>query len=151
MGAIDQDDSIVAEAGHYGHLPQRPAHVERPRQDSHHQLAERGAIARWWKHLSTHMRAEVEMGIVDPDRVRDVHRRPVDALAVAGNQVDALPDGFFDPEGAAPTGYTRTALKHVHGAQVERSRRPLGIEKPGVPCGQGLVERGAVYLHEVIL
>jgi hypothetical protein len=67
------------------------------------------------------------MGIVDPHRVREVHRHAVDALAVPRDQVDALLDGLLDPEGAAPARNLGFALEHVDGAQVKRRLRPLGV------------------------
>src|ERR1700693_3208983 len=97
------------------------------------------------------MGAQVEVRIVDPNRVGDVQWHPADALAVAGHQVDALLDGLLDPEGAAPARHARAAFEHVDSAEVEWRRRPLGVETPRVPSRQRLVEGLTVRGHAVIL
>ena len=96
VSAIDDDHPPAPQSRDDGHLPQRPAHVERTREDPHHQLAEHGAVARGRQHFAAHVRTEVEMRIVDPHRVRKVQRRPLDALAISRDQVDALLDRFLD-------------------------------------------------------
>jgi hypothetical protein len=48
------------------------------------------------------MGAKVEVRIVDPNRVGEVERNPMDALAVSRNEVDSLPHRLLDPQGAAP-------------------------------------------------
>jgi hypothetical protein len=62
----------------------------------------------------------------------EIEGRAVNALPVARDQVDALPDRRLDPKGATPAWYSRAALEHVNGTQVERRRRPLGIQEPSV-------------------
>jgi len=63
---------------------------------------------------------EVEMRVVDPDRMREVERDAVDALAVSRDEVDTLLDRLLDANRAATAGELGLALKDVDGAQVER-------------------------------
>src|SRR5260370_39790518 len=81
------------------------------------------------------------MRVVDPDRVGEVERNPVDALAVSRDEVDSLPHCLLDPEGAAPARQLRLTLEDIDGAQVERCLRPFGIQKPSITGRQRLVER----------
>src|SRR2546430_36912 len=76
--------------------------IERPGEDPHHELAQRGAVARRGQDLSSHVRAKVEMGVVDPDRMNKVQRHAMDALPVPRHQVDALLDSLLDAKGAPP-------------------------------------------------
>ena len=122
----------TTKSGDDGHLPQGLAHVERSRQVPHHEPAQARAVARRRQHLPTNVSAEVEVGVVDPDRVGDVERHAADLLAVARHQVDALSDRLFDALRAPPAGNLRTALEDVDRAHVERGRGALGVEEPGV-------------------
>ncbi len=78
------------------------------------------------------------MWIVHPDRVREVPRHSLDALAVARHQVDSLLDGLFNAKGAAPSGDPRAAFEHVHRSNVERCLRALGVQEPRIPSREGL-------------
>ena len=80
------------------------------------------------------------MRIVDPNRVRQVERDAVDALAVARHEVDALADGLLDAGGAAAARDSGAALEHVDGAEVERRFSPLRVQEPRVPCAERFEE-----------
>ena len=101
MGAVDQYHPIAVQSGDDGHLPQRPPHVQRSRQDSHHQLSQCGAVSRGRQHLAAHVSTEVKVRVVHPHRVRDVQRHPLDALAVSRHEVDPFFNRLLDPERAA--------------------------------------------------
>src|SRR6266852_8440919 len=116
-----------SQSGDDGHLPQRPAHVERPGKDAHHQLAQRGAVTGRGEHLTADVRAYIEIRIVDPHRVRKVERYTTDLLAISRHQVDALFDRLLDTQRATATRDLRLAFEHIDGAEVKRRLRPLGI------------------------
>ena len=59
------------------------------------------AVARWRQHLTADVRTQVEVRVVDPDRVSQVERDAMDTLAIAGHEVDALADSIFNPERSA--------------------------------------------------
>src|SRR5207302_7315744 len=113
MGAVDDHDPAVAKAGDDRHLPQRAPHIQRASEDAHHQASQLCALTRRGQHLTTDVLAEIEVGVVDPDRVREVERDAMDALAVARHEVDALADRLFDAGGAAAAWYSRAAFEHV--------------------------------------
>ena len=54
--------------------------------------------------------------------------------------MDALFDRLLDTLSAAATRDLRFALEHVHGAEVERRLRPLGVQKPRITGGKRLVK-----------
>src|SRR5712692_9487764 len=91
------------------------------------------------------------MRIIDPDRVGEVERHPVNALAVSRDEVDSLSHRLLDPQGAAPARQLRLALEDIDGAQVERGLWPFGIQEPRVACRQRLVEGLGARRHAVIL
>src|SRR6266853_2633571 len=140
-----------SQSGDDGHLPQGPPHVERPGKDMHHQLAERGAVPGRGEHLPADVRAKVEIRIVDPHRMGKVERHTMDLLAISRHQVDALLDSLLDALGATATRDLRFALEHVHGAEVERRLRPLGVQKPSVAGSERLIERRRRRIHWLIL
>src|SRR6266851_1890146 len=140
MRSVDDHDAAASQTGDDGHLPQRPAHVERPGKVVHDQLAQRGAVAGRREHLTADVRAQVEVRIVDPHRMRKVERHTMDLLAVSRYQVDALLDRLLDPLSAAAARDLRFALEHVHSAEVEGRLRPLGIQKPRITSGERLVK-----------
>jgi len=91
----------------WARMHSEPRHVVivGPRDDPHDQAPEGYAVARRRKDLPANVRAEVEVRVIDPDRVCEVPRHAVDSLAVAGDQVDPLLDRLLDPERA-------TAARH---------------------------------------
>src|ERR1700704_2215352 len=93
------------------------------------------------------MSAEVEMWVIDPDRVREIPRHALDALPVAWDQVDPLLDRLFNTKGASSTGDPRAAFEHVDGADVEWCLRALGVKEPGVACRERLEKRRDFGLH----
>jgi len=125
--AVDDHDSAAPKSRDDGHLPQRPPHVEWPREDAHDKLAQRGTVARRGEHLAADVRAQVEIRIVDPHRVREVERHAVDLLAVSRHQVEAFFDRLLYTKRATAARDLRLAFEHVDGAEVERRLRPLGI------------------------
>jgi hypothetical protein len=94
--AVDDDDAPASKPGDQGHLPQRPPHIERSGQDAHHQLTKSRAVTGWGQDLAAYVRAEVEVGVVHPNGMSQVERDFVDALPVAGDEVDALLDCLLD-------------------------------------------------------
>jgi len=84
-------------------LPERLAKVELAGEDPGRVLAERSVVTRFGEGRAPDVVAEIEIGIVHPDRMRQVEWRPHHLLAVARNQVQPFGYGFGDAERAPAT------------------------------------------------
>ena len=145
MGAIDDHDATSLQARDDGDLPEWPSHVEWPRENPHYELAKRCSVARRGEDFPSQVSAEVEIGIVDPNRVGQVQRHAVDTLAVTRDQMYSLLDRLLDTYRATAAGNLRFTFEHVDSAEVERGLWPLRVQEPRVTPGKRLVE--GLYVH----
>jgi len=147
VGTIDDDHLSAPQALDDGDLPERPAVVERPGEDPHHLGTELGGVSWGPQEHPTDVLPEVEVTVVDPNRVVEVERDPFDFLAVARHQVQALGDGLLDADRAVAAGETRTRLEDVDGADVEWCVGPLGVQEPSVARGKRFEEGGQLRVR----
>ena len=98
--AVDEDLVGLRQHGHPAtlealdevDLPQRPVRVEPARHDPPGQLAELVQGARAGQRGAAYVVGEVEVLVVDPDRVGQAARHPAYVLAVAGHERDPVVD-----------------------------------------------------------
>ena len=105
-------------------LPQRARAIQAPRELLSDQLAQLLGAARRRQRGTAHVPAEVELVVVDPDRVGHTRRRRLQALAVARDEVQALADTLEDPRMLEPG----PRLEHEHPADAHRHRSLFGRE-----------------------
>jgi hypothetical protein len=82
----------------------------------------RSAAARRGQGGAAHVPAEVELVVVDPDRVRHRRRGRLQALAVARDEMQALADALEHPRVLE----ARPRLEDEHAADAHRHRSLLG-------------------------
>ena len=105
VGLVEQRDPAVGQPLDEVDLPQRPGPVERPRDDPRDQLAQLLGVARAGQRGAAYVVADVEVLVVDPDRVGQVPGDRLHPLAVARHERDPVEDQRHEPvvvEGSAP-------------------------------------------------
>ena len=111
-----------------GELPQRARAVQATRQLVADELGQLVRAAGCRQGGAAHVPAQVELVVVDPDRVRHPGRGRLQALAVARDQVQAPVDSLEHPRvfEAGP------GLEHEHAAHAHRHRSLLGGERGAI-------------------
>jgi hypothetical protein len=105
-------------------LPQRTRAIQAPGELLAHQLAQLLRPARRRQRGAAHVPAEVELLVVDPDRMRQPGSGRLQALAIARDEVQAPPDALEHPGVLEP----RSRREHEHAADAHRHRSLLGRE-----------------------
>jgi hypothetical protein len=105
-------------------VPQRAGAIQAPGELLAYELAQLMRPARRRQRGAAHMPAEVELLVVDPDRIRHPGCGRLQALAIARDEVQALPDALEHPGVLEPS----SRLEHEHAADAHRHRSPLGRE-----------------------
>jgi hypothetical protein len=140
VAAVDDHDLATAQALDDGYLPERPAMIERAREDPHHLGAQLGRIAGRFQENPADVLAEIEVGVVDPDRVVEVEGHERDLLPIPRHQVEAIGDRILDANCAMAAGKVGAWLEDVDGADVERRVGALRVEEPGIARAEWLEE-----------
>ena len=115
------------------HLPERAGVVERPRHQPRDQLRELLVRARLGQGRAADVVGDVEFGVVDPDRPREVARHVPDLLPVARHQRDPLLDELDEP---VVVEARLRPPEDRHRADVHRRARFLQVEEGGVEGGE---------------
>ena len=131
MDLEDQGPLAPGQALDQPGLPQRPVPVEVLGHETPHQSAERGVVTGSRQSRVAHVEAEVEFGIVHPDRSAQLEWHRADALAVAGDHVQFRRDERLQlVDGRRRIGeHARPGDGHVH-------RTVLQVQELGVECAQ---------------
>ena len=137
MGLGDRGDVAVLEALDHVHLPQRAAAVERSAEDVGRELGQLGGAAGSRQGRPSHVVVDVEVGVLDPQRVveleRDLDEAPPERrqqVEPALDELDHLLEGVAAGDGGRVEDGRR---RHVH---VDRRR--LEIEEGGIESGEPL-------------
>jgi len=137
---VDDRDAASTQPLDYCHLPQRLVEVQRSREHARRVVAQRGVVTGAGKRRAAQVIREVEIRIVDPDRIADVRRHPHELLAVARHDVEALLDGASQAQRRASALYAGRAFEDVRRADVKRCLVPLGVQEPRVDTAERLEE-----------
>ncbi len=134
----DDGDPPVGEPLDDDELPQRTGPVERPGLEPGDELGELGVRPRPGQRGAADVVADVEVLVVDPDRVREPGRDPADPLPVPGDERDAGGDVLDEAVEVKAAG---RRLEDHDAADVHRRRRLLEVEERHVERRQPVRHR----------
>ncbi len=120
MGLRDQGEAALAEPLDEPQLPERLGPVELLGEDASRHPAEHVLVAGRGEGRVAHVVAEVELGVVDPERPAGLGRRERQLLAVPGHEVQAAVDVVEEVLVARGR-----PLEDRHAADVHVARRRL--------------------------
>jgi hypothetical protein len=126
VGLRDDCESVSRHALDQVHLPERSVAVERTALDARHELVQLGIGARARERRPAHVVGEVEVFVVDPDRVGQPARHPAYALAITRYEGDAVTDQV---DQALVVESRLGCLEDGYPADVHRCRRLLEVEE----------------------
>lgn len=116
VGLHEQREAAAREAVHEPELPERSSAVERTLEQARRHPPQLGVVARRAQARAPHVTAQVEAGVVHPDRAAE-ERHPGQTLAIARREVEP---------GA-----------HVGAQPCQRGRAAVAEERPALEAGQG--------------
>ena len=138
VGLVEQRDPAVGEPLDEVDLPQRPLPVQRPRDDPGDQLAQLVGAARPGQRGAAYVVADVEVVVVDPDRVGEVAGDRLHPLPVARHERDPVEDQRHEPVVVEPG---VTGVEDLDGGVVPRRGRGLELEEREVARAEPLAHR----------
>jgi len=124
VGLGQQRDPAALEALHEVDLPQRPAAVERARDDARHELEQLRRRTGARQRRAAHVEADVEVLVVDPHRVGEVAGHRLQPLAVARHERDPVTDQLDQP-GVVERPLPLARVEDLDRGVVERRLRRL--------------------------
>ena len=128
-------DAAALEALDEVDLPQRPVTVERSGDDPRDELTELVHRPGAGQGGAAYVVAEVEVRVVDPDRVREVAGHPADPLAVARHERDPVGDQLNE---RVVVEARRAGVEDLDRGVVHRRRRGLGGQEGQIARPQPL-------------
>ena len=135
----DQREPVVGQAVDHVQLPQRPAAVEVAGLDPGGQLAQLGVAARRRQDAVPHVVADVEVGVVDPDRVGETAGHPAQLLPGPRHRADPVADLLYQPR--VVPGATGGDGEGGHRTDVHGGGRRLQVQKRRVQRAEAIIHR----------